>query len=109
MIRFSVSASRSTFRRIAPRLAVGVATLAIAFGATVGTSGTAKADDQVNQGDDSIVIGALLPMTGALSSYGETSQVAIQDAVASLHDQGRSVVVYYEDTDSDPKIALQKL
>jgi branched-chain amino acid transport system substrate-binding protein len=54
-----------------------------------------------------IQIGALLPLTGSLASYGETSQAALNDAVAALGDANVSLVV--EDTTTDPPMALEGL
>jgi len=64
---------------------------------------------------DEIVIGALLPLTGSLASYGENSRVAIelavQDVNAWLEASGLPyrVRVEVEDTETKPDVALQKL
>ena len=62
-----------------------------------------------------IVLGALLPLTGSLASYGENSRVAIelavQDVNAWLEQSGLPyrVRVEIEDTETKPDVALQKL
>src|SRR2546421_98160 len=55
-------------------------------------------------------IGALLPMTGALASYGETSNAALADAASNLSGSGGGkVTLVVEDTRTDPSVALEKL
>ncbi len=62
-----------------------------------------------------VPIGALLSLTGALSNYGENSEVALKLAekqinewLASIGEKWR-IKVYYEDTATDPKTALDKI
>jgi branched-chain amino acid transport system substrate-binding protein len=57
--------------------------------------------------DDTFTIGALLPLTGALSSYGETSRAALEEAVAAIGDSKVDLLI--EDTRTDPPTALSKL
>ena len=65
------------------------------------------------QGD--ILIGALLPLSGALSSYGENDKVALEFAVSDVNDWLSSlgkpwrVKLIVEDTATDPKTALDKI
>jgi branched-chain amino acid transport system substrate-binding protein len=55
-------------------------------------------------------IGALLPLTGALASYGETSNAALMEAVDALNASGSTKVsLLVEDTKTDPAVALEKL
>ncbi len=62
-----------------------------------------------------IPIGALLPLTGALSSYGENSKAALELAEKEINDwlaargEPWKIKVYYEDTATDPKTALDKV
>jgi branched-chain amino acid transport system substrate-binding protein len=49
-------------------------------------------------------IGALLPLTGSLSSYGETSLTSLQLAA-----QTAGVELRIEDTETSPEVALEKL
>jgi branched-chain amino acid transport system substrate-binding protein len=57
-----------------------------------------------------VTIGALLPLTGALASYGETSNAALADAVTTLNTAGASKLsLIVEDTKTDPAVALEKL
>jgi branched-chain amino acid transport system substrate-binding protein len=62
-----------------------------------------------------IVIGALLPLTGDLASYGENSKVTIEIAVRDVNDYLRragvpvTVELAIEDTQTKPEVALTKL
>jgi branched-chain amino acid transport system substrate-binding protein len=59
-----------------------------------------------------VTIGALLPQTGSLSSYGETSEAALKLAVQAIEDQGGKVNLVIEDTGTDAattKKGLQSL
>lgn len=57
-----------------------------------------------------VTIGALLPLTGALASYGESSRAALADAVAAINAEGGPrVVLEIEDTRTDPAAALAAL
>ncbi len=62
-----------------------------------------------------IPIGALLGLTGGLSSYGENSKAALELAEKEINDWLASkgaawrIKVYYEDTATDPKTALDKV
>ena len=72
--------------------------------------GSACSSDGDSGSDAGLRIGALLPLTGALGSYGETSKAALDDAVASMNLNGRtSVTLVVEDTRTDPPTALEKL
>ncbi|MPZ48098.1 MAG: ABC transporter substrate-binding protein [Dehalococcoidia bacterium] len=63
----------------------------------------------------SVRIGALLPLTGSLSSYGETSKAALDEAVTAINTPGwkpvgwRPVELIVEDTKTEPAVALEKL
>jgi branched-chain amino acid transport system substrate-binding protein len=67
------------------------------------------------QGENTILIGALLPLTGTFSSYGESADVSLRLAVDDVNNQlaksGRStrVGLIIEDTKTDPAVALEKL
>ena len=62
------------------------------------------------QATSPVYIGALLPLTGALSSYGETSRAALLQAVDDLNDLGeRPIELVIEDTRTDPSTAIEKL
>jgi branched-chain amino acid transport system substrate-binding protein len=57
-----------------------------------------------------VQIGALIPLTGALSSYGETSHAALLDAVEQINRKGnRQVELTIEDTGTSPTIVLERL
>ncbi len=59
---------------------------------------------------DVLEIGAVLPLTGALASYGETSEAALSEAVEAIGDDGEpAVTLVIEDTESDPETALAKV
>ena len=57
----------------------------------------------------SLTVGALLPLTGDLASYGEASDAALADAVNTLEQEGTTVTLSVEDTRSDPAGALEAL
>jgi branched-chain amino acid transport system substrate-binding protein len=55
-------------------------------------------------------IGVLLPLTGSLSSYGETSKAALEGAATSINSNGGTrVELAFEDTKTDPAIAAERL
>jgi branched-chain amino acid transport system substrate-binding protein len=62
-----------------------------------------------------VVLGALLPLTGALSSSGESTQAALELAVEDINEyhssigSKTSVRLIVEDTETDPAVALEKL
>src|SRR3989441_7897448 len=60
-------------------------------------------------GGASVTVGALLPLSGDLASYGETSQVALDEAVAALQADGNKVSLSVKDTATDPAKALEGL
>ncbi len=62
----------------------------------------------------SIIVGALLPLTGVMSSFGEAGYAALEMAVEDVNENfsktnGKTVKVIVEDTETDPIIALEKL
>ena len=67
------------------------------------------------EGENTILIGALLPLTGTLSSFGESAEASLTLAVDDVNNQlakaGSSsrVGLVIEDTKTDPEIALEKL
>lgn len=67
--------------------------------------------DSASDGNgEAIIIDALLPLSGALASYGETSQAALDEAVAAINQQGGPrVQLLLDDTRSDPAVALERL
>jgi branched-chain amino acid transport system substrate-binding protein len=80
------------------------------------TTGSAQyitpADAQVG---DTLTVGALLPLSGALASYGQEAEVALKiaagDANAQLAGAGsaKRVSLVIEDTRTDPGVALEKM
>ncbi len=62
-----------------------------------------------------VPVGALLALTGGLSSYGENSKAALELAEKEINDWLKArgepwhIKVYYEDTATDPKTALDKV
>jgi branched-chain amino acid transport system substrate-binding protein len=60
-----------------------------------------------------LTVGALLPLTGSLASYGETSRAALEAGVADLNARsgaaGQHVTLIVEDTATDPATARAKL
>ena len=67
------------------------------------------------QGANTILIGALLPITGTLSSFGESGEASLRLAVEDVNNQlaksGSSsrVGLVIEDTKTDPNVAREKL
>ena len=57
-----------------------------------------------------LVIGALLPLTGDLASYGEASHAALLDAVRGINSKGlQQVELIVMDTQTNPGVARQRL
>jgi len=62
-----------------------------------------------------IPIGALLPLTGVLASFGQNNKVAAEIAVEEVNDflekigAGWRLKLYVEDTETKPSVALEKL
>ncbi len=66
-------------------------------------------DDEDDNGD-ALRIGALLPTSGALQSYGVNSEAALNAAVDAINEgDGPSVQLVVENTNSDPETALERL
>jgi ABC-type branched-subunit amino acid transport system substrate-binding protein len=67
------------------------------------------------EGSNTILIGALLPLTGTLSSFGESAEaslgLAVEDVNSQLANSGSSsrVGLIIEDTKTDPNVAREKL
>jgi branched-chain amino acid transport system substrate-binding protein len=64
-------------------------------------------DDGASRGD--FTVGALLPLTGDLASYGESSNAALEEAVSNFEEDGWNITLSVEDTRSDPAGALDGL
>jgi branched-chain amino acid transport system substrate-binding protein len=70
---------------------------------------TAACSGGVGEGD-MLEIGAVLPLTGALASYGESSEAALAEAVEAINAEGETTLsLAIEDSGSDPQTALAKL
>ncbi len=70
----------------------------------------ACSDDDDDGDGAAMQVGALLPLTGALGSYGDASQAVLEEAVDAINDAGGpGVELVVEDTNSDPETALAKL
>jgi branched-chain amino acid transport system substrate-binding protein len=67
------------------------------------------------EGENTILIGALLPLTGTLSSFGESAEASLRLAVDDVNNQlansGSSsrVGLVIEDTKTDPDVAREKI
>ena len=61
--------------------------------------------------DAPITIGALLPLSGTLSSYGETSEASLKAAVEAINDKhpDQEVRLIIEDTGTDADTALENI
>lgn len=77
--------------------------------ATATAAATATAGSDGADTSDAVKIGALLPLTGSLSSYGETSEAALALAVEAIEADGGAVDLIIEDTGTDPEKVLEAL
>lgn len=107
----------SSIRYLQATVAVVLVGGIISYGfATSMATGSAQyilpADAQLG---NTLTVGALLPLTGALSSYGEEAEAALKmaakDANGKLAASGsaKRVALVIEDTKTDPRVALEKL
>jgi len=79
---------------------------AFAVLATGLVSACSSSDDE---DETTVKIGALLPLTGALASYGETSEAALNDLLKTLNKDSDAVELVIEDTKTDSATALSLL
>lgn len=93
-------------RRLVTVLAAGVLVLAGCVGVTTEEDGSPP---PVTTTIPAVEVGALLPITGALASYGETSEAALDEAVATVAAADGALELHVEDTGSDPATALARL
>ncbi len=70
---------------------------------------TAKEIPTPSNYSDKIVIGALLPLTGDLSSSGQAAKSVLELATEDLDTNGMKVNLVIEDTETNPTVALEKL
>lgn len=71
--------------------------------------GVACSDDG-SEDELPLTVGALLPLTGSLSSYGEASEAALKLAAAEINaGSGPKVNLLIEDTKTDPETVLAKI
>ncbi len=95
-------------------LLVGVA-VGVALAPSLGVQKTVEVQVPVSPLQGELLIGAILPLTGALGSYGENSNQAVllaeSEVNAFLQKAGQSftIKVLVEDTQTKPDVALQKL
>jgi len=100
-------------------LAIGIIALIVGFGVGVALAPSLGVQQVVEvrvpplQGE--IQIGALLPLTGALASYGENSAAAVELAQTEVNNFLKqagatfTISIVVEDTQTKPDVALQKL
>ncbi len=87
-----------------------VSALVVLAQACTANTPTPAANPTAQSSAATITIGALLPLTGSLASYGETSNAALADAVASINEGGATkIALVIEDTKTDPNTTLDKL
>lgn len=66
--------------------------------------------DDGSEDDLPLTVGALLPLTGSLSSYGEASEAALKLAAETINKgSGPGINLLIEDTKTDPETALAQL
>jgi len=69
-----------------------------------------SSDDGEGSSGESIRIGALLPLSGSLASYGEASQATLEAARDAINDDAEMTVeLVVRDTETDPDAALGAL
>lgn len=77
--------------------------------------GCIESNGEVDSESGDITIGALLPLTGDVSSIGEASQAALEISSEDINSyfsglgSGKNVKVVVKDTESNPGIALEQL
>ena len=92
-----------------------VAVLMLVCGFTVGWFARSPAPAPGPHEERELVIGALLPLTGALSSSGESTRVALELATNAINEylaepeSPTNVSLLVEDTATDPAVALEQL
>jgi len=94
--------------------ALSLTLLILVFGAGCSDSddeGPSVTDEATSGADGGapVTVGALLPLSGDLASYGETSQAALDEAVAALQAEGKRVTLSVKDTETEPATALEAL
>jgi branched-chain amino acid transport system substrate-binding protein len=96
-------------------LTIVVVAAVLTYGAFSSTNTDAAELVPSGNGDATVTIGALLPLTGTLSSFGESSSAALRIAVSDVNEHfaatgsNTRVELVIEDTKTDPAIALQKI
>ncbi|MDQ5842474.1 MAG: penicillin-binding protein activator, partial [Thermoproteota archaeon] len=89
--------------------------LSYGFITSISTKSTIYVGPAEDGGGNTILIGALLPLTGTLSSYGEPADASLRLAVEDVNNQfaraglPTRVGLIIEDTKTDPAVALEKL
>lgn len=87
-------------------ITVGCALLGTNTETTNNNQANTPPTDQTNQGDQGLKLGALLPITGDLSSIGQNMPKAVQLAVDTINAcggvNGKPVTLYQEDDQTDP-------
>jgi branched-chain amino acid transport system substrate-binding protein len=68
--------------------------------------GFREGNQQVNFNKNTIKVGALLPLTGKIASFGEDVKNGLEIAKKELKIEGLNIEIVYEDSAGDPKIAL---
>lgn len=90
--------------RRAHRLLLLLPLLALVVGLAAACSDDGSADELP------LTVGALLPLTGSLSSYGTASEAALKLAAETINSgSGPKVNLLIEDTKTDPETALAKM
>ncbi|HEX7024517.1 MAG TPA: ABC transporter substrate-binding protein [Gemmatimonadales bacterium] len=102
---------RRTSRTWVAAVALAGLLLAACGGAQAPGSGSGGETPPATEGGEPIPIGALTPVTGAGSAYGEAMQKTMEIAVREVNEAGgplgRPFQVYHEDSATDPEQAVR--
>ncbi len=67
-------------------------------------------NNQIDENQEPIKIGAILPLTGKAAGYGESSKAALELALEEINKEGgvkgRNIEIIYEDTQGQPQIGV---
>ena len=84
---------------------VATSVMALSFMGCGSNSGDGTSKSKDEKSDNQIVIGAILPLTGSVSTYGESAKNGAQLCIDEINENGgingKKVVIKYEDDEGD--------